>query len=40
MKVEQEHQQKKSQQTQLEPGETGGERSSTSVLKVKSQKDC
>ena len=38
MKVEQEHQQKKSQQTQPEPGETSGEGSSTSILKVKSQK--
>ena len=38
MKVEQEHQQKQSQQTQLKPGETSGEGSSTSILKVKSQK--
>ena len=38
MKVEQEHQWKKSQQTQPEPGETSGEGSSTSILKVKSQK--
>ena len=38
MKVEQECQQKKSQQTQPEPGETSGEGSSTSILKVKSQK--
>ena len=38
MKVEQEHQQKKSQQTQPEPHETSGEGSSTSILKVKSQK--
>ena len=38
MKVEQEHQWKESQQTQPEPGETSGEGSSTSVLKVKSQK--
>ena len=38
MKVEQEHQQKKSWQTQPEPGETSGQGSSTSVLKVKSQK--
>ena len=36
--MEQEHQQRKSQQTQPEPGETSGEGSSTSVLKVKSQK--
>ena len=38
MKVEQEHQRKQSQQTQPKPGETSGEGSSTSVLKVKSQK--
>ena len=38
MKVEHEHQWKESQQTQSEPGETSGEGSSTSVLKVKSQK--
>ena len=38
MKVEQECQQKKSQQTQPKPGETSGEGSSTSILKVKSQK--
>ena len=38
MKAEQEHQWKKSQQTQPEPGETSGEGLSTSVLKVKSQK--
>ena len=38
MKAEQECQQKKSQQTQPEPGETSGEGSSTSILKVKSQK--
>ena len=38
MKAEQEHQWKKSQQTQPEPGEANGEGSSTSVLKVKSQK--
>ena len=38
MKAEQECQRKKSQQTQPEPGETSGEGSSTSVLKVKSQK--
>ena len=38
MKVEQERQWKKSQQTQPEPGETSGEGSSTSILKVKSQK--
>ena len=38
MKAEQEHQQKKSQQTQTEPGDTRGEGSSTSILKVKSQK--
>ena len=38
MKVEQEHQQRKSQQTQPEPGETSGEGSSTSIIKVKSQK--
>ena len=38
MKVEQERQQKQSQQTQPKPGETSGEGSSTSVLKVKSQK--
>ena len=38
MKVEQEHQQKQSQQTQPEPGETSGEGPSTSILKVKSQK--
>ena len=38
MKAEQEHQQRKSQQTKPESGETGGERPSTSVLKVKSQK--
>ena len=38
MKVEQECQQKKSQQTQPEPGENSGEGSSTSILKVKSQK--
>ena len=36
--MEQEHQQRKSQQTQPEPGETSGEGSSTSVLTVKSQK--
>ena len=36
--MEQEHQQRKSQQTQPEPGETSGEGSSTSILKVKSQK--
>ena len=38
MKAEQERQQIKSQQTQPEPGETSGEGSSTSILKVKSQK--
>ena len=38
MKAEQEHQQKQSQQTQPEPGETSGEGLSTSILKVKSQK--
>ena len=38
MKAEQECQQRKSQQTQPEPGETSGEGSSTSILKVKSQK--
>ena len=38
MKAEQECQQKKSQQTQPEPGETSGEGLSTSILKVKSQK--
>ena len=38
MKAEKEHQQRKSQQTQPEPGETSGEGSSTSILKVKSQK--
>ena len=38
MKVEQECQQRKSQQTQPEPGKTSGEGLSTSVLKVKSQK--
>ena len=36
--MEQEHQQRKSQQTQPEPGETSGEGLSTSILKVKSQK--
>ena len=38
MKAEQECQQKKTQQTQPELGETSGERPSTSILKVKSQK--
>ena len=38
MKAEQECQWKKTQQTQPEPGETSGEGSSTSILKVKSQK--
>ena len=38
MKAEKECQQRKSQQTQPEPGETSGEGSSTSILKVKSQK--
>ena len=38
MKVQQECQQRKSQQTQPEPGETSEEGSSTSTLKVKSQK--
>ena len=38
MKVEQECQQRKSQQTQPEPGETSREGSSTSILKFKSQK--
>ena len=38
MKGEQEHQQRKSQQTQPEPGETSGEGSLTNVLKIKSQK--
>ena len=38
MKAEQEHQQRKSQQTQPEPSKTSGEGPSTSVLKVKSQK--
>ena len=38
MKAEQECQQRKSQQTQPEPSETSGEGSSTSILKVKSQK--
>ena len=38
MKAEQECQQKQSQQIQPEPGETSGEGSSTSILKVKSQK--
>ena len=38
MKAEQEHQWKKSQQTQPEPGETSGEGLSTCILKVKSQK--
>ena len=39
MEVEQECQWKKSQQSQPELGETSGEGSSTSVLKVKSQKE-
>ena len=38
MKAEQEHQQRKSQQTKPESGETSGEGPSTSILKVKSQK--
>ena len=38
MKAEQECQQRKSQQTQPEPGETSEEGLLTSVLKVKSQK--
>ena len=38
MKVEEECQQRKSQQTQPKPGETSGEGSSTSILKIKSQK--
>ena len=38
MKAEQERQQRKSQQTQPEPGQTSGEGSSTSILKVKSLK--
>ena len=38
MNAEQECQRKQSQQTQPKPGETSGEGSSTSVLKVKSQK--
>ena len=38
MKVEQECQQRKSQQTQHESGKTSGERPSTSILKVKSEK--
>ena len=38
VKAEQECQQRKSQQTQPEPSETSGEGSSTSILKVKSQK--
>ena len=38
VKAEQECQQRKSQQTQPEPGETSREGSSTSILKVKSQK--
>ena len=38
MKVEQECQQRKSQQTQPEPGKINGEGSLTGVLKVKSQK--
>ena len=40
MKAEQEHQQKKSQQTQPEPCETSGEGSSTSILKGKDCQDC
>ena len=38
MKAEQERQQRKSQQTKPESGETSGEGPSSSVLKVKSQK--
>ena len=38
MKAEQECQQRKSQQTKPESSETSGERPSTSILKVKSQK--
>ena len=38
MKAEQECQQRKSQQTKPESGETSGEGPSTSILKVKSQK--
>ena len=38
MKAEQEYQQRKSLQTQPKPSETSGEGSSTSILKVKSQK--
>ena len=38
MKAEQECQQRKSQQTKPESGETSGEEPSTSILKVKSQK--
>ena len=38
MKAEQEHQQRKSQQTKPESSKTSGEGPSTSILKVKSQK--